>query len=300
MADVDKNYEYVLKIDFEKNSENPERIFLSLYELIYAFRELDKTLVESFSVNIEPILVLQDIQPGSIRTILYSILKNIDDEALMNLDWKKIIGNFLVKAKHVVIRFLEDKNQISSIEPINELEKNIEKLAVETNVQIIPSYTKVSTKKLLDCIYYLSKAVHNLSENDKAILISSEGEVEINKKFYITEETIKEILKRNVHIQQSVGTLLIKKPDYLGQSMWDVQYRGRIVQAKILDSEWVYKFQHRQVNLLPGDSIRALVKEEIVLGENNEVIEEHYSILEIYSVINKSSQDQNYEQQQLF
>lgn len=192
------------------------------------------------------------------------------------------------------------KAQISSIEPINELEKNIEKLAVETNVQIIPSYTKVFTKKLLDCIYYLSKAVHNLSENDKAILISSEGEAEINKKFYITDETIKEILKRNVHIQQSVGTLLIKKPDYLGQSMWDVQYRGRIVQAKILDSEWVYKFQHRQVNLLPGDSIRALVKEEIVLGENNEVIEEHYFILEIYSVINKSSQDQNYEQQQLF
>lgn len=110
MADVDKNYEYVLKIDFEKNSENPERIFLSLYELIYAFRELDKTLIESFSVNIEPVLVLQDIQPDSIKTILCSLLKNIDDEALMNLDWKKIIGNFLVKAKHAVIKFFEESS----------------------------------------------------------------------------------------------------------------------------------------------------------------------------------------------
>lgn len=82
--------------------------------------------------------------------------------------------------------------------------------------------------------------------------------------------------------------------------MWDVQYGGKIIQAKMLDMEWLYKFQHRRINLLPGDSIKALIKEEIVLGENNELIEEHYTILKVYDIIKKLSHEQYYEQQQLF
>lgn len=211
MAEVD---EYIIEIDFEKGSEKPERIFIAMAELINTFQEIDKTLAKSFSINIEPVLVLHDIQSGSIRAVLCSILKDIDDEPLMNLDWKKIIGKFIVKAKYMLIKFLEDKDQITSIEPIKELENKLSELAFETNAQVIPSYTKVPTKKLLDNIYDLSKATYNLNKNDKALLISSEGKAIINKNILITEETTKELLKTITYTQQLVVTLLIKKPDF--------------------------------------------------------------------------------------
>ncbi len=38
----------------------------------------------------------------------------------------------------------------------------------------------------------------------------------------------------------------IKKPEYLGNSMWDVSYNSKIIQVKMMDLEWLYEFQNRK------------------------------------------------------
>lgn len=287
------NYnEFTIRIDFEKGSEHPERVFTAMSQMINAFHELDKNLAKTFSINIDPVLILQDVETGSIKTKLASVLKAVDDDALKDLDWRKAVGSFLVKGKHKVLKFCEDKSEITTIEQVNELENGLLDLAQKSNVQTIPLYSKIPTKNLLEDIARISKASYNLSDKDKATVISNEGEVTINKKLFISSENIEELLTKHIITKQLEMTLLVKKPDYLGKSMWDVQYVGRTVQAKILDLNWLNSFQNRKVDLLPGDSLRALVHSEIMLGENNVIVGEYYSVLKVYDIIKNNKPEQ--------
>ncbi len=86
------NPDFCLEIDFERGTESPERIFRAMSDLIETFQSLDADLVTSIDVRIEPILLLEDIESGSIKTWLKTQLETLDDEALKDLDWRKIIG----------------------------------------------------------------------------------------------------------------------------------------------------------------------------------------------------------------
>lgn len=277
--------EFIIKIDYEKGSEHPERVFSAMSNMIEAFHELDKCLALSFAVEVKPVLILQDIESGSIRTKIASILKEIDDDALKDIDWKKQIGKYLVKGKHKAIEFLEGKESITSIEPVKELEEQLLALAKESDIQVIPFYIAVPTQKLLETVAGLSRATNPLLDTDRVTLISEEGEVSINKKFYISSQVIEELLTKNIVSEQSETTLLVKKPDYLGYSMWDVQYGGKTVQAKILDIDWLRKFHNQEIDLRPGDSLKVLLHIEISYGDRNIIVGEHYSVLKVVDVI---------------
>ena len=58
--------EYLLRIDFKKETENPERVFSAMSELIQALREIDRSLSASISTEIETKLILEDVEAGSI------------------------------------------------------------------------------------------------------------------------------------------------------------------------------------------------------------------------------------------
>ena len=79
--------------------------------------------------------------------------------------------------------------------------------------------------------------------------------------------------------------LLEKKPDYLGVSMWEFRNYEHPIDAKILDLEWLRRFQNREVDVRPGDSLRAFVKTEVKYGFQSEVVAVHHSVLEVREVI---------------
>jgi len=79
--------------------------------------------------------------------------------------------------------------------------------------------------------------------------------------------------------------LKVKKPDYLGQSMWEFKYEGKLIQAKIYDSGWLERFQKKTEILGPGDSIRALVEVKVNYDKYGEVIASHYTILDVKEIV---------------
>ena len=99
--------DFCIEISYKKGSGSPSRVFRSMSELIDSFQEIDRKLVTSIDVNIEQILLLEDIEAGSIRVWLRSVLKLIPDDAAYNLDWKPIVGQYLVRAKKAMVDFLE-------------------------------------------------------------------------------------------------------------------------------------------------------------------------------------------------
>jgi hypothetical protein len=77
--------DFRVEMEYEKASENPSRVFRSMSELIDSFQEIDRNLVTSIDVNIEPILLLEDIEAGSIKVWLSNMLKLIPDDAYYQL-----------------------------------------------------------------------------------------------------------------------------------------------------------------------------------------------------------------------
>jgi hypothetical protein len=61
-------------------------VFAATHDFIRACEALDAELVQSIDANIETIMVLEDIQIGSIKTWLRTALNAIDDDALKDLD----------------------------------------------------------------------------------------------------------------------------------------------------------------------------------------------------------------------
>lgn len=278
--------DFCIKIDFEKKSDNPTRIFRTITELLDSFHQLDLDLVHSIDTKIEPTLLLEDIEVGSLKVWLTSTLSSIDDEGLKTLEWKKIVGEYLVRAKYLFINFLSDKQTINSRNQIKSLESDLNKLAKETDVKSLPIYRPIPQTSLVKNIKTLTSSLRHLKHSDKATYISLEGkEAEFNLTFKVDEDNFNKLLVREEIPSTNTMILKVKKPDYLGESMWDFKHGETPYQAKILDKPWLKKFQDREVEVKPGDALRVTIESIAQYGFENEVIDYKHSILKVHEVI---------------
>jgi len=281
----DRSQAFCIELTFAKGTEAPSRLFRALAELIEAFHELDKAFVRSIDVKIEPLVLLEDVETGSLKNWLRNVIESIPDEGLRDLDVRGIIGNYLVKAKYKVLSFISNRDTITSKEEIDLLVEELRDLAEETNVKTFPHYEPIPPHLLLRGLRGVAQPLVYLREEEKVLYIIPGSKVEINKRFSITPEAIDELLTARELESRIEMILKIKKPDYLGDSMWDFRFEGRVVQAKILDKDWLRDFQSRKIDVRPGDSIRALVEMKVRYDEFGEVISTSYAVIKVYEVI---------------
>lgn len=278
--------EFGIKIDFDKGAPSPSRIFKAAEELISVFESIDKDLVDVIDARIEPILVLEDIQAGSLFIWLRNTLKAIDDEALRNIDWKPQVGKYLVKGKYVVIDLLNKCTTVTNREPFDVASTEIKRLSEETDVKYLPDYKPVSIGKLMRHVELLSQAKSSLVGEDSVTYKTSERDIDFNMAINVTPESFEEILTSETHVSQPTTMILrVKKPDYLGKSKWEFHHAGKIVEAKILDVEWLNKFQNRLIIVRPGDALRCNVEITTKYGYDQEVLKVNYDIVEVIDVI---------------
>lgn len=285
-ADFELDFaEYEVLVDFLPGTENPARIFESMSSLIHAFSQLDDHLASSFAAEIRPKAVLQSIETGSLRTKLRVFLESIDDEGLRELDWKKLVGSYLLKAKKRIVRWLAEKETIRDRSQLVDLQQDLHQLAEETGVRWIPVYRVISIRVLLLDIVSLRDAVAPLTIGDSAALAVGSEEIAINRQFTVSDEQIENLSVDRVVSDRQELVMQVKKPDYLGRSMWDLRDQGRTVRAKISDETWLQRFQDRREPVQPGDSLRVVVDKRLGYDENDELIMSKYEIKEVKEVI---------------
>lgn len=90
--------DFAIEIDFERGTESPSRVFKAMSGLIESFEQLDQTLARSLAIELKPVLLLEDVEAGSIRAWLRSVVRELPDDALAKAEWKPLIGTYLVKA----------------------------------------------------------------------------------------------------------------------------------------------------------------------------------------------------------
>jgi hypothetical protein len=89
MSDESETAEFSFLIHFAKSTGDPRRVFDAASLLIEGFEELDPTLAQSVDSELTTKVVLEDVQPGSVRVFLRTLLNDIDDQALKDGEYKK-------------------------------------------------------------------------------------------------------------------------------------------------------------------------------------------------------------------
>lgn len=112
---------------------------------IEACEFVDTGLLSSVTTRIQPLLLLEDIEAGSLRSWLKNTLESVDDEALKSGDYKKLIGAYLVKAKRVLVNFMDHRTTIESPSELSDLQSQMLAAAEETDSLRIATYQPVPT-----------------------------------------------------------------------------------------------------------------------------------------------------------
>lgn len=177
------------------------------------------------------------------------------------------------------------------------LGREIQRLATETDVRHLPDYKPISPPALIQAIKDFQGVKERLSEGDRASVIDQDGEqidfdltvkVDIDK---IEELAVRETLSYPVPSM----VLIVKRPDYLGNSMWDMRHGRKSISARIQDEKWLARFQGREIDVRPGDALRSRVRIEMSYGHDNELLAERYFVEEVFEVL-----ENQYTQQDLF
>lgn len=285
MAEEFNNELFEIYIDFTKSKGDPTRVFKTMTGLIESLESIDKHLAQTLNISISTNLVLEDIQSGSIRASFQSIIEEIPDEALKNGEIKPIIGHFLHKSKHKILEWCSERDKIANRSEVKKLQDDILELAEETDLTHIPAYIPLDEESLLTDINSMQESLTYLDKTDSAKLISNHVESTFNKELMVSSEVVKEMITREIIVTESERILKVKKADFLGNSKWSFKYERHIIEAKILNDEWLEKYQNRIIELHPGDSIKVMLIEEISYGYDNEVVHIDYSINNIIEIL---------------
>ncbi len=275
--------DFAFEIDFQRGVGPASRVFSATHEFIKACEALDAELVQSIDASIETVLILEDIEAGSIKTWLRNALTAAEDDALKSLDWKPLVGKYLVRAKYAVIRWIDDDSAPRSLP---ELRREIQLIAAETDVRHLPDYAPPSPLALINAVRDFQSVKERLLPGDRALLLTHDGNIEMNLSVSLPIEDIEALaVSRTLESPASEMILAVKKPDYLGTSKWELRHGKRTISAKIEDDEWLGRFQGRQVDVRPGDALQCIVKVEMLYGFDNELIMERYTIERVTDVL---------------
>ena len=215
-----KDADFAILIDFKKGDGSPTRVFTAATDLIEAFQAIDKVLVRSVDSNITPLMMHEDVEAGSLKIWLRNALQSTDDQALKDLDWRPAVGKYLVRAKHIVMSWIDDDATPKSLP---DLRKNLQKLASETEVRRLPEYSPPDPAGLIEAVQRIQSAKDTLLPEDRAFIESSdEGRLEIDISVRIEpDQLLGMVTKEIIRKPPAQMILTVKRPDYLGTSKWD-------------------------------------------------------------------------------
>jgi hypothetical protein len=242
--------------------------------------------VKGIDASIEAQLLLEDVESGSIKSWVLTVLESTDDNALRSGDWKKIVGNYAVKGKYIILEWLRGAKKITEPGLLDSIQQDLLRAAEQTEVRGLPGYTSMPLLTLAAHIMQITFAMSHLQTGDVVTYESRDGApIELNPTFQAGGEELTSLITSRSVKNATEMTLKVKKPDFIGHSMWEFHYEGHVIDAKVLDEEWLIKFQQEGLGVRPGSSLRASVEIELLFDDGDKAIFERYSLLKVLEVI---------------
>ncbi len=283
----------VITIDYTPNTPDPGRVFRSMAGLIEAFQTIDRDLARAVSATVEPLVYLERVEAGSVRAVLRTLLREVDDDALKNVDWRPLVGQYLVKGKQSLLKWLDGRESVPSRTEVLGLRAALLDIAPDNVEGLRLPANPIPIDRLLEDLRELSEGVASLQPSDSAQLLSGGATTPIETRFRISQDDIKQLLTQRTVESTSEQTLLVKKPDYLGRSRWEFRLGDQTIEAKMLDDTWLDGFRTGRIVLQPGHSLLAVLKSEAAMGFDGEVVATSYEVTRVLGVTRTSAPTQD-------
>lgn len=266
-----------ITIDFEHGSENPQRVFESMSHLISSIEFFHACLLSSVSAETRSKFLLADVKEGSLESWLSPTV--IGDKSD---DTKNRLVCYLNKCTEIVLEFISEKDTIKNIDELNYLEKRISEAASSMDIEEFPNVFSLDKYRILKGYSEIGKATKTLNEVDEAYFKTDRSKKKINKEFHLSDEDLQALVVERVEESRSTETLIIKKPDLLGRSMWDFIRNKATISAKLRDENWLNSFHQRLEIIAPGDGLYCDLMTFIFYDKKGVVVDLKYEILKIH------------------
>lgn len=272
---------FTFRIDFARGQGDPRRVFDAASLLIEGFEELDGTIASSVAVTLKTSTVLDDVQSGSLRVILRTILEDIDEQALKDGEWRKAIGPALVRGKRLAVEAL-NKDKSEAPKAVEDLREELQEVIAATDVKHLPAYAPIHDGRLVASLDKIQNGKRTLGANDKLTIETDDGkvyEVDLTK----TWEPAEIVPVADTTEKHSEGTVIltIRKPDLLGDTKWQFTHGTAIVYASIKDERWLARLRDGKIALHSGDALRCKVRFTYVFDDKGSIIEQKTEILKV-------------------
>lgn len=274
----DKTYTFTLKYDPEK-----DRLFNSFSVMANILEAQEKSSNLILSVIDPDIIALQQldfIQKGSLQVRILDALKSLKDDEIRKNGWVYIGRELIIIAKNALIEYIENREEINNKRDI----ENIKDAIVENAKPVLPPdqtlLLESAGKGLVSSYIETSMEPYKkLSPTQELFYANPTGKIiKVNKKCSFNMSSIEEELSFVEIIENIELILLVKKPDYIGESQWDFQMvsggNSYPLQGKILNEDWLKSFQNSSLSYtdmpLPKDALRVIADLKITKKSEND------------------------------
>lgn len=280
-----ENRDIEIKIDFREGG-GAARVFSIAADLISAFEELDHVLISSIDSRIQTTLVLEDVERSNLKVLLRNLLTAADDDAIKDMDWKKQVGKYLLKAKYVAIGWLDQKIDEENADPhFEDLTKKLQHLAEETDSLHLPDYPEIEPARLAQPLDAIQRAKSRLGDGEGLVITLDETEyaVDVRRTWMPSDYVLAEDADELTNTQDV--NLIVRRPDLLGKSQWAFRHGKDSFNAPIRDEDWLKRFHARKEIVQPGDALRVSARFDYSYDDRGELAEKKVEILRVYGVI---------------
>ncbi len=266
-----------LVIDYERGKTPAIGLLQAAMGMVEALDKLDSALLSTIDTSLEPVSVLNDVKESSLKLLLARMLKKVPDEHLKNLEWKKWLGGLLVEGKYLLLQKLDaDAPEIQ--QTINLLDNKYKSPESE-----LMHYQTPAVSDIRDALDSVAKARASLP-GQKVYVQTDYGDVVIPEIIAAPSSTdsgeISEILTN-----QGTEFFKVKSPDMIGTAQWTVLRNNRTVRVNMMHLKWLNSYHNREVNILPGDSLKCLFEEVISYDASGNELDRKINIIEVLDIV---------------
>ncbi|MGI8548980.1 MAG: hypothetical protein ACR2M1_16940, partial [Gemmatimonadaceae bacterium] len=275
---------FAIYIDYDRESADAARVFRVMAAFIDAIQQLDFDLAHAVAAEAEASTRLTAVEAASLKAWIDSII-GYADGGNVPMTPPGHVERFISRAREKVLGYVGGHSTVESAADVAQIRAEISQIAEEEGVTAALTYNTPVQKTLLADMQQLGEATADLSRDDRLEYQSDRAVIPVTEKFSLASERIDELLTYRTDEDILTEVLAVKKPDYLGHSMWQFKYHGKNVDAKMDDADWLARFHARQVVLRPGDALRARVHAIVRYGEDGSLVSERYAITKVLAVL---------------
>ncbi len=271
-------------IDYDQRDRAAKHIFEATYRFIEACEASSQALLGSAGVSIEPVIVLENITTGSIKTWFKIFWQEEGEEAAKSGSLKRFLVTLSVEG---IKKILSNTNNVDDPPELRNLQNDLFELVNEVDMDTLSLRFPIPDKNLIDVITRFESVKELLGPEDRAALVlSDDTTIRLNQSVSVNIEKLKKEATKETLVNPTITMILIvRKPDYLANSQWSFRHERRTIAATIEDRKWLSEFQGRKIDVRPGDALKCQVRIETSYGFDNEVISQKHCIEKVEEVI---------------